>query len=240
MPTTDAAERDAGDGYTGPRRDANGDDMKLDEGATAEEDEEVGGLDDDAEDFDLFLVANDDTKCLINYKVAKMSILVLNSFEGDKEKNNCRVCGTERRDETFKTCFKCQTETDFIGQQICSKVDGETLERIVFYLNTAVVKGTQEIAKPIKSVKMDKITSEWEAKFINDLYNKSKRHVFEMILAANYMDIKVLLHLGCAKIATKIKGKSPEEIKKLLGDDEADQGVAAPEDRRRILNRLSA
>merc|ERR1711964_833960 len=41
-----------------------------------------------------------------------------------------------------------------------------------------------------------------------------------LILAANYMDIKSLLHLGCAKIATLIKGKSPEEIKKILGADE--------------------
>merc|ERR1712154_277966 len=30
----------------------------------------------------------------------------------------------------------------------------------------------------------------------------------EKILGANYMDIKSLLHLGCAKIATLIKGKS--------------------------------
>jgi len=40
---------------------------------------------------------------------------------------------------------------------------------------------------------------------------------WQIILASNYMDIKSLLHLGCAKIATFIKGKSPEEIKKILG-----------------------
>merc|ERR1739845_95182 len=39
---------------------------------------------------------------------------------------------------------------------------------------------------------------------------------------ANYMDIKSLLHLGCAKIATLIKGKSPEEIKKILSEDDGD------------------
>jgi len=33
-------------------------------------------------------------------------------------------------------------------------------------------------------------------------------------MAANYLDIKSLLDLGCAKIATLIKGKSPEEIRK--------------------------
>ena len=30
------------------------------------------------------------------------------------------------------------------------------------------------------------------------------------------MDIKSLLHLGCAKIATLIKGKSPDEIKQIM------------------------
>ena len=32
-------------------------------------------------------------------------------------------------------------------------------------------------------------------------------------MAANYLDIKSLLDLGCAKIASLIKGKTPEEIR---------------------------
>jgi len=35
-----------------------------------------------------------------------------------------------------------------------------------------------------------------------------------MILAANYMDIKSLLDLCCAKVASMIKGKTTEEIRK--------------------------
>jgi len=35
------------------------------------------------------------------------------------------------------------------------------------------------------------------------------------------MDLPSLLHLGCAKIATLIKGKSPDEIKQILSDDNA-------------------
>merc|ERR1712098_175649 len=81
------------------------------------------------------------------------------------------------------------------------------------------------------------VEDNWDADFINrvgecqpsgaDLQQPhraptaaGKAKIFKVILAANYMGIKSLLHLGCAKIAALIKGKSPEEIKRILGDTE--------------------
>merc|ERR1719471_2553528 len=49
------------------------------------------------------------------------------------------------------------------------------------------------------------------------------KSILQVILGANYMDLPSLLHLGCAKIATLIKGKSPEEIKNILADDSNDK-----------------
>ena len=40
--------------------------------------------------------------------------------------------------------------------------------------------------------------------------------LFEIILAANYLDIKGLLEVTCKTVANMMKGKSAEEIRKLF------------------------
>jgi len=41
--------------------------------------------------------------------------------------------------------------------------------------------------------------------------------LFEMILAANFLDLKPMLDVTCKGVAEMIKGKSPEDIKKIFG-----------------------
>ncbi|CAE6442298.1 unnamed protein product [Rhizoctonia solani] len=53
---------------------------------------------------------------------------------------------------------------------------------------------------------------EWDQKFIQ----VDQEMLFEIILAANYLDIKALLDVGCKTVANMIKGKTPEEIRKLF------------------------
>jgi S-phase kinase-associated protein 1 len=97
------------------------------------------------------------------------------------------------------------------------KVSAPILNLIVKYLKRHDGKVPAEIVKPIRDDKMEQLVEDpWDAEFIQ---KQSKKVVFQIILGANYMDIKSLLHLGCAKIATLIKGKTPEDIKKILGDD---------------------
>ncbi|KAK0722557.1 Skp1 family, dimerization domain-containing protein [Lasiosphaeria miniovina] len=51
---------------------------------------------------------------------------------------------------------------------------------------------------------------EWDQKFMQ----VDQEMLFEIILAANFLDIKALLDVGCKTVANMIKGKSPEEIRK--------------------------
>ena len=154
-------------------------------------DEEIQGLD-DVEPKIITLVASDNTTTYeVNVEYVKMSKLVANILEGDNKADRIQV----------------------------KQVDGDTLSQIVNYINQHKGKEPAEIAKPIRSVKMEKIVEDpWDAEFINAL---PKRALFQLILGANYMDCKSLLHLGCAKVATMIKGKSPEEIKQILGEEES-------------------
>jgi len=60
--------------------------------------------------------------------------------------------------------------------------------------------------KPKSSEDID----EWDREFMN----VDQGTLFELILAANYLDMKGLLDLGCKTVANMIKGKSVEEIRK--------------------------
>ncbi|KAJ1975893.1 hypothetical protein H4R35_002942 [Dimargaris xerosporica] len=49
----------------------------------------------------------------------------------------------------------------------------------------------------------------WDAKLIE----VNPELLFEIILAANFLDIKPLLNLGCKSVAKMLKGRTPEEIR---------------------------
>merc|ERR1712064_155355 len=60
-----------------------------------------------------------------------------------------------------------------------------------------------------KEKRTDDISS-WDADFLK----VDQGTLFELILAANYLDIKGLLDVTCKTVANMIKGKTPEDIRK--------------------------
>jgi len=60
-----------------------------------------------------------------------------------------------------------------------------------------------------KEKRTDDIGS-WDSDFLK----VDQGTLFELILAANYMDIKGLLDVTCKTVANMIKGKTPEEIRR--------------------------
>ncbi|XP_042494262.1 SKP1-like protein 1B [Macadamia integrifolia] len=69
--------------------------------------------------------------------------------------------------------------------------------------------------KHVESTKNDDRTVDeelksWDAEFVK----VDQATLFDLILAANYLNIKSLLDLTCQTVADMIKGKTPEEIRK--------------------------
>ncbi|KAG7337594.1 Skp1 family, dimerization domain containing protein [Nitzschia inconspicua] len=88
-------------------------------------------------------------------------------------------------------------------------VKSEVLEKVIEFCQHHLEEPMSEIEKPLKSQNMADVVQKWYADFV-DL---EQVLLFELILAANYMDIKPLLDLTCATVASMIKGKTPEEIR---------------------------
>jgi len=90
-------------------------------------------------------------------------------------------------------------------------VKSKVLGKVIEFMQHHVDKPMAAIEKPLRSDKMDEVCKDkWDATYIN----VPQELLFEIILAANYMDIKDLLDLSCAKVASLIKGKTPAEIRK--------------------------
>lgn len=98
-------------------------------------------------------------------------------------------------------------------------VNFEELQRVVEYCVHHDGKEGHIPLQPLRSKVMKDVCQDaWDADFI-DRVGECKQKLYDLILAANYMDIKSLLHVGCAKVATLIKGQPLEKIKDILTTD---------------------
>ena len=90
-----------------------------------------------------------------------------------------------------------------------NKINGETLEKVKEYLVHYQDSEPRQIEKPLPKDFKDCV-DEWDYKFIGD----DNAQILAIIFAANFMDIKPLLELAAAKVATLIRGTTTESIRK--------------------------
>lgn len=84
-------------------------------------------------------------------------------------------------------------------------VTGEILAKVIEYCKHHV-----EAAKDDKKFAEGDSLENWDAAFVK----VDQSTLFDLILAANYMNIKSLLDLTCKTVADMMKDKTPEEIRK--------------------------
>jgi S-phase kinase-associated protein 1 len=97
--------------------------------------------------------------------------------------------------------------------EISLVIDRESLLCILKYLTyfDAQNKIPTKFDVPLKTSIMSEIASKWEADFVDEL---SQDFLLNLIGYVNYLDIQELLDLTSCKLATLIRNKTTEEIRK--------------------------
>jgi len=88
-------------------------------------------------------------------------------------------------------------------------VTGKILAKVIEYC-----KWHLEHPTPASEEKKDEKRTDDIIPWDLDFCKVDQATLFELILAANYLDIKPLLDLTCKTVANMIKGETPEEIRK--------------------------
>jgi S-phase kinase-associated protein 1 len=109
--------------------------------------------------------------------------------------------------ELLKNCMDADPQAQEIQ---LSNIKSSILARIVDYLQHHISEPMFEIEKPLISNNMKDIVQEWYANFV--LVDQDV--LFDLVLAASFLDIPPLLDLTCATIASTIKGKTSLEIRR--------------------------
>ena len=79
-----------------------------------------------------------------------------------------------------------------------AKVLAKVIEYCTHY---STVESMTPITTPLKSNRIEEIVQEWYAEFVD----VEQRMLFELVTAANFMDIKALLDLTCLAVSVLIK-----------------------------------
>ena len=131
--------------------------------------------------------------------------VILISSDGEKIETSAKAA---MRSTLIKDSI--QDCRDDIIEFTANNVKGNILKKIVEYLEHYKDTEPKEIERPLPSQNFKECVDEFDFNFTEiDL-----DMIFEIILASNYLDIKPLQELASAKVASILKGKTIEEIRR--------------------------
>jgi hypothetical protein len=199
-----------------------------------EEEEEVFGLDEDGPRMYKVGVQNKTTGRLedgiwveLSVEDLKLSSMMSACIEGDQDSDEIPLgfLGFDRilsRDEDEEKVVRLSPEE----YKECQR---RTLADVAEYLKHYSGCDVKEMKLPERPIRSQEISenspTEWDAAFMNKVKNPRLR-LFHLTLAANYLDIKPLLHLCAATLASFIKGKELRDIETDLNPRHTDAQAA--------------
>ncbi|XP_074310407.1 SKP1-like protein 1A [Silene latifolia] len=94
---------------------------------------------------------------------------------------------------------------------VTAKILSKVIEYCKKHVDAAAAKNTDTTTTSISTTAVgDDELKKWDEEFVK----VDQSTLFDLILAANYLNIKGLLELTCQTVADMIKVKTPEEIRK--------------------------
>ncbi|RLO06911.1 hypothetical protein DYB28_010405 [Aphanomyces astaci] len=137
--------------------------------------------------------------------------LTLTSSEGDAFEVPVHVATMS---EVVRQVVEDTADSDDVDIPLAA-VKTHVLVKVVEFINYHHEHPMKDIPTPI-TTSFEDVVDDWDLDFINESYEM----IFELILAANYLNISPLLNLACAKISGVIHGRSPDQIREIFDIDE--------------------
>ncbi|KAI5066572.1 hypothetical protein GOP47_0019196 [Adiantum capillus-veneris] len=101
-----------------------------------------------------------------------------------------------------------------------SNVTGKILAKVIeyckFHLKSSSSSSSSSASSAADSKSSSGLCEEDIKAFDADFVKVDQHTLFDLILAANYLNIQTLLDLTCQTVADMIKNKTPEEIRRIF------------------------
>jgi S-phase kinase-associated protein 1 len=141
---------------------------------------------DDDDTTEAVLISSDGKEFTLQEKYTKISMVIKSSLETSKDK------------------------------RIPLEIKSDVLDEIVAYMKHHKGVDPLPIPKPLRSKIMSNVCEDkFDAEFI-DRIGENRKLLYRLIQDSNYLNINSLIHLGCAKIASMIKGEPVEKVSEIL------------------------
>ena len=96
----------------------------------------------------------------------------------------------------------------------CETIGLQALQSVVSFLeHTHENPLNLALPSPLPSEDLTQVLPEWHARFIKEVEATSHDALFNLLAAANELEIASLEELACAKVAASLQGKSTEEMR---------------------------
>ena len=134
-----------------------------------------------------------------------MPIIKLKSSDGESFDVDVDIAKQSVTIRTMLEDLGMDLENDSTEAVPLPNVTGNILNLVIEW-----AKHYKEVSTKSQSEKYE--ITDWDKKF----FHVDKDTMYHLILAANYLEIKDLMDVGCQMIADSIKGKSPEQLREMF------------------------